>query len=186
VSTTTIDDLVRRAQAGEQDALVAFVQRYQSYVYSLALGIMRDPVDAADMTQETFIRVLRTLPTFRGENARLTTWLYRLTTNICLDGLRRRGPLTEPLDGTFDPADTEATSEARLEARETAREVRSALRRLPSPQRAALVLHYFNDLSYDQIADTLSLPLNTVKSHIHRGKQRLASLLYSPPAAVAA
>src|ERR687883_869109 len=82
--------LVRRAQAGDRDALSALVQSQQPYVYSIAMSLMHNPADAADMTQEAFIRLLRSLGTYRAET-RFTTWLYRLVTNICLDGLRRRG-----------------------------------------------------------------------------------------------
>src|SRR5204863_6154212 len=89
--------LVRRAQAGDQQALSALVQSQQTYVYSIAMSLMRNPADAADMTQEAFIRLMRSLGTYRAET-KFTTWLYRLVTNICLDGLRRRGRPVESLD----------------------------------------------------------------------------------------
>src|ERR1043166_3724835 len=89
--------LVRRAQAGDADALSALVQSQQTYVYSIAMSLMHNPADAADMTQEAFIRLLRSIGTYRAET-KFTTWLYRLVTNICLDGLRRRGRPLESLD----------------------------------------------------------------------------------------
>src|SRR5207302_9252153 len=89
--------LVRRAQAGDRDALSTLVQSQQTYVYSIAMSLMHNPADAADMTQEAFIRLLRSLGTYRAET-KFTTWLYRLVTNICLDGLRRRGRPVESLD----------------------------------------------------------------------------------------
>src|SRR5919201_6244469 len=89
--------LIQRAQAGDREALAALVQSQQTYVYSIAMSIMHNPADAADMTQEAFVRVLRSLGTYRAET-RFTTWLYRLVTNICLDGLRRRGRPVESLD----------------------------------------------------------------------------------------
>jgi RNA polymerase sigma-70 factor (ECF subfamily) len=179
-----IDELARRAQAGDGAALAALVQGQQRYVYSIALGIMKNPADAADMTQEAFMRVMRSLHTYRGET-RFTTWLYRLATNVCLDGLRRRGQPAEPLDahddeGTGDQvADLDRWSrpDQSLELRESAAEVRSALAALPTPQRLALTLHYFEELRYEDVAAVMELPLNTVKSHIRRGKERLALLL---------
>src|SRR5918996_4149634 len=96
--------LVQRAQAGDRDALSALVQSQQTYVYSIAMSLMHNPADAADMTQEAFIRLMRSLGTYRGET-KFTTWLYRLVTNICLDGLRRRGRALESLD---EPASTGA------------------------------------------------------------------------------
>src|SRR5713101_4798386 len=187
--------LVRRAQAGDRDALSALVQSQQTYVYSIAMSLMHNPADAADMTQEAFIRLMLSLGTYRGET-KFTTWLYRLVTNICLDGLRRRGRPVESLDEQGNQgqtgdgvqtsgerlADTDRWTqpEERLELRESATEVRGALASLPATQRLALTLHYFEDLRYEDIAEVMGLPLNTVKSHIRRGKERLALTLSNP------
>ncbi len=171
------------------------VQSQQTYVYSIAMSLMHNPADAADMTQDAFIRLMRSLGTYRGET-KFTTWLYRLVTNICLDGLRRRGRPVESLDdqgaqaqngdGAQTPgerladADRWSQPEQRLDLRESATEVRAALQQLPAAQRLTLTLHYFEDLRYEDIADVTGLPLNTVKSHIRRGKERLAQLLTDP------
>ena len=178
--------LVRRAQAGDPAALSALVQSQQTYVYSIAMSLMHNPADAADMTQEAFVRLLRSLGTYRAET-KFTTWLYRLVTNICLDGLRRRGRPVESLDDTGGPGDDAPSAGERLAdndrwtqpeqevtLRESASEVRRALAELPPQQRLALTLHYFEDMRYEDIAETMHLPLNTVKSHIRRGKERLA------------
>jgi RNA polymerase sigma-70 factor, ECF subfamily len=184
--------LVQRAQAGDPAALSALVQSQQTYVYSIAMSLMHNPADAADMTQEAFVRLLRSLGTYRGET-RFTTWLYRLVTNICLDGLRRKGRPIESLDMPL--ADDEGPSagerladndrwthpDEQVELRESADEVRAALAQLPTPQRVALTLHYFQDMRYEDIAETMGLPLNTVKSHIRRGKERMALLLQATP-----
>ena len=187
--------LVQRAQAGDREAVSELVQSQQTYVYSIAMSLMHNPADAADMTQEAFVRLLRSLGTYRGET-KFTTWLYRLVTNICLDGLRRRGRPVESLDDQGAPgqagdgaqtpgerlADTDRWTqpEEQVELRESASEVRAAMERLPATQRLALTLHYFDDLRYEDIAEVMSLPLNTVKSHIRRGKERLAQVLTDP------
>lgn len=185
--------LIQRAQAGDRDALSALVQSQQTYVYSIAMSLMHNPADAADMTQEAFVRLLRSLGTYRGET-KFTTWLYRLVTNICLDGLRRRGrpvaSLDEPAAGAGEDgqsvgerlvdADRWTHPEEDLELRESSAEVRAALQQLPPAQRVALTLHYFQDLRYEDIAEVTGLPLNTVKSHIRRGKERLALVLTNP------
>jgi len=186
--------LVQRAQAGDRDALSALIQSQQTYVYSIAMSLMHNPADASDMTQEAFVRLLRSLGTYRGET-KFTTWLYRLVTNICLDGLRRRG---RPVDSLDEPASTQAGDETtsagdrladndrwthpeeEVELRESASEVRAALDQLPAAQRLALTLHYFQEMRYEDIADTMGLPLNTVKSHIRRGQERLAIVLSNP------
>jgi RNA polymerase sigma-70 factor, ECF subfamily len=187
--------LIQRAQAGDREAVSALIQSQQTYVYSIAMSLMHNPADAADMTQEAFVRLLRSLGTYRGET-KFTTWLYRLVTNICLDGLRRRGrpvdSLDEPAGGQADDgsqtagerladSDRWTQPEEQIELRESATEVRNALGSLPASQRLALTLHYFEDLRYEDIAEVMGLPLNTVKSHIRRGKERLALMLSNPP-----
>jgi RNA polymerase sigma-70 factor (ECF subfamily) len=182
-----MDDLVWRAQRGDRAALGALVQSHQTYVYSIALSVMKDPTDAADMTQEAFIRLMRSLHTYRAET-KFTTWLYRLATNVCLDGLRRRGkPIVSlDLEGDEDEPsvgerlsdhDPWASPEVGTALRESAGEVRQALGQLNETQRLALTLHYFDDMRYEDIAQVMGLPLNTIKSHIRRGKERLASIL---------
>jgi RNA polymerase sigma-70 factor, ECF subfamily len=186
--------LIQRAQAGDREAVSALIQSQQTYVYSIAMSLMHNPADAADMTQEAFVRLLRSLGTYRGET-KFTTWLYRLVTNICLDGLRRRGrpvdSLDEPAGGQADDgsqtagerladSDRWTQPEEQIELRESATEVRNALGSLPASQRLALTLHYFEDLRYEDIAEVMGLPLNTVKSHIRRGKERLALMLSNP------
>src|SRR2546428_9772061 len=99
--------LVRRAQAGDRDALSTLVHSQQTYVYSIAMSLMHNPADAADMTQEAFIRLMRSLVTYRAET-KFTTWLYRLVTNICLDGLRRRG---RPVDSLDEPSSGQAAED---------------------------------------------------------------------------
>jgi RNA polymerase sigma-70 factor (ECF subfamily) len=177
-------DLIRRAQAGEHEALTRLVETYQGPVYSLALAIMRDRADAVDMTQETFVRLLRSLGAYRGNGSNFTSWVHRLSVNICLDALRRRqrspvsslerrgSALSEPVS-----ADVWEQPEWRLEWGESASEVQSALAELPRSQRQALTLHYLEDRPYDEIAARMGVPLNTVKSHILRGKERMLRLL---------
>ncbi len=171
---------LRRAQAGDRDAIAELVTGQQRYVYSIAMSLMRDPAEAADLTQDAFVRVLKSLGTYRGET-KFTTWLYRLVVNIGLDRLRRRG---RPLVRMDEDPDFDVASEAPLldapdvvERLEQAAMVRRALGELPDAQRLALTLHYFDELRYEDIADVMGVPLNTVKSHIRRGKERLARAL---------
>jgi RNA polymerase sigma-70 factor (ECF subfamily) len=179
----SVDTLVQRAQAGERQALSELVETYQAQIYSLTLAIVRNPADAADMTQETFVRVLRSIGTYRGDSASFATWLHRLAVNICLDALRRKRHTTVSLeveDVEYASVDRWNEPEWHAEWRESANEVRGALAELPLPQRIALTLHYFEDSSYEQIAAIMAVPMNTVKSHILRGKQRMARLLAQP------
>ena len=176
-----LPETIRRAQAGDQQAIAELVAEQQRYVYSIAMTITKDPTEAADLTQDALIRLMRAIGSYRGET-KLSTWLYRLVVNLSIDRMRRRGAppirLDDP-DSTLDvaserPADDVAGVTERVEE---AQMVRTAVAQLPDAQRLALTLHYFEDMRYEDIADVMGVPLNTVKSHIRRGKERLAVLL---------
>lgn len=179
-------ELITRAQQGDGEALSELVLSQQHYVYSIAMSVLKDPDDAADLTQEAFIRLFRALPQYNGES-RFTTWLYRLVVNLGRDELRRRGrqvPLAVPdADQDIDPMATVADDDRwadpvrSLESQELRERVRGALDQLEEHYRLVLTLYYFEDLKYNDIAAILELPLNTVKSHIRRGKERLAAIL---------
>jgi RNA polymerase sigma-70 factor (ECF subfamily) len=166
---------------GDQAAIAALVADQQRYVYSIAMTITRDPADAADLTQDALIRLIRAIGSYRGET-KLSTWLYRLVVNLGIDRMRRRGaPPIRLDDEALDidvPSDSPADDVAgTIERDEEARSVRAAIALLPDAQRLALTLHYFEDLRYEDIADVMGVPINTVKSHIRRGKEKLAVLL---------
>lgn len=188
-------ELIYRAQAGEPEALTQLVLSQQHYVYSIAMSVLKDPDDAADLTQEAFIRLFRALPQYNGES-RFTTWLYRLVVNLGRDELRRRGrqvPIAPPSadeedhDQLASVADDDrwADPDQALDSRELRGNVQRALAQLEEHYRLVLTMYYFDDMKYTDISEVLGLPLNTVKSHIRRGKERLAAILEAqeqPPA----
>ena len=182
-------ELIARAKQGNQQALSQLVQSQQHYVYSIAMSVLKHPEDAADLTQEAFIRLFRTITQYHGES-RFTTWLYRLVVNLCRDELRRRGrqlpinpPLTDEDEGdrltTIADDDRWIDPAQALDSQELRVQVRQALSQLEEPYRLVLVLYYFEDMRYADIAEILDMPLNTVKSHIRRGKERLVTILES-------
>jgi RNA polymerase sigma-70 factor (ECF subfamily) len=191
--------MIRRAQAGDSEALTQLIISQQHYVYSIAMSVLKNPEDASDLTQDAFIRLVRALPQYTGES-RFTTWLYRLVVNLGRDELRRRGrqvPVAPPADEAEDQdpmasvADDDrwADPAQALDSQELRSEVRRALAQLDEHHRLVLTLYYFDDMKYTDIAEVMDLPLNTVKSHIRRGKERLAALLSTheqPPAAARA
>ncbi|NOK57288.1 MAG: sigma-70 family RNA polymerase sigma factor [Chloroflexi bacterium AL-W] len=188
-------EMIQRAQAGDNEALSQLIMSQQHYVYSIAMSVLKNPEDAADLTQEAFIRLFRALPQYNGES-RFTTWLYRLVVNLGRDELRRRGrqvPVIPPVadEEEIDPVtsiaddDRWADPASALNSKELRQEVQHALNQLEEHYRLVLTLYYFDDMRYNDIADVLGVPLNTVKSHIRRGKERLAVLLQAhaqPPA----
>lgn len=192
-------DIIQRAQAGDREALTQLIVSQQHYVYSIAMSVLKNPDDAADLTQDAFVRLVRALPQYTGES-RFTTWLYRLVVNLGRDELRRRGrqvPIAPPSDDEEDQdpmsivADDDrwADPAAALDSQEMRSEVRRALAQLDEHHRLVLTLYYFDDMKYTDIAEIMDIPLNTVKSHIRRGKERLAALLTAqdqPPASARA
>lgn len=171
-------ELLARARRGDPAALGRLIEEQQTYIYSIALGLAHNADDAADILQEACIRMARGLGSYRAE-ARFTTWLYRLVVNIGLDLLRRRGRAVsleaEQAAGSEPPAQEGGAEPEQAAMRaDLAARVRAALATLPPGQRLALTLQYFEDVRYEEIAEIMGLPLNTVKSHIRRGKERLA------------
>lgn len=188
-------ELIQRAKQGDSEAMTQLVLSQQHYVYSIAMSVLKNPEDAADLTQDAFIRLFRSLPQYNGES-RFTTWLYRLVVNLGRDELRRRGRqvtlIVPDAEQEEDPLATVADNDRwidpvrALDSHELRLQVRQALDMLEEHHRLVLTLYYFEDMKYTDIAEILNIPLNTVKSHIRRGKERLAALLVSqeqPPAA---
>lgn len=189
-------EIIQRAQAGDREAMSQLIMSQQHYIYSIAMSVLKNPEDAADLTQEAFMRLFRALPQYNGES-RFTTWLYRLVVNLGRDELRKRGrqvPVMPPVNDEedLDPMATVADDDRwadpalALDSQEVRDEVRRALDQLEEHHRLVLTLYYFDDMKYTDIAEVLGIPLNTVKSHIRRGKERLAALLQAqeqPPAA---
>lgn len=181
----TDQELVRRAKAGDQDAFEQLVLDNQNRVYSLALRLSGDREEAADLAQEAFLKAWRSLPSFQGESS-FATWVYRLTTNLCIDYLRRQRrrqetapsvSLDDEESGWAEPADWEQDPHRKLEASERGCALARGLEQLPEHQRRPLILRELSGLSYQEIAQALDLDLGTVKSRIARARLSLRKIL---------
>ena len=172
------EELVRRFRADDPEAFTHLVRRHQHRVYSVCLRVLGDPDAAADVTQDTFLTVLRKLDGFRGDAA-FTTWLHRIAVNACYDELRRqrRRPMLHAV--AEDGADHEPGPPAPDHADEVVgtRDVATALASIPEEFRMALVLADVQDMAYEQIAKVLDVPVGTVKSRVHRGRLAIAGAL---------
>jgi len=171
------DDLVRAARVGDRAALEQLLRRHVDRVHALARRLLGNEADADDAAQEALIAVVRGLDRFDGRSS-FTTWLYRVTTNACLDELRRRsrrpGPLAEDVDhGRHDPMLSDGIADRA--------EIDAALATLPPEFRAAVVLRDLCDLDYAEIAAVLGIPAGTVRSRIARGRALLARRLGNHP-----
>jgi len=179
-------DIINEILSGDTDAFEILVEETQSKVYSLALRMTNNQEDARDMAQEAFIRAFNSLSSFRGDS-RFSVWMYRLTSNICLDFLRqkKRKPadsLTMDInddeqDKQFEIPDIRYNPETELERRELRVLINQGLLELSPDYRQILILREINGLSYEEIADVLKLEPGTVKSRIFRARKKLCSFL---------
>jgi len=172
--------LVERSADGDEEAFRRLVEAHEAQVYGLALRLLGDPAGAEEAAQEAFVRLFRSLATLRGD-ARLSTWLHRVTVNLCRDEQRRR----KRAAGRFTDLDAagprlvvlEREAHDVLERSEMVDRIRAALDHLPDEQREAIVLRYLSELSYTEIAESTGTSSNTVASRVYRGLRRLGTIL---------
>ena len=172
---------LKRAARGDEAAFEALISPYMDATYRLCLRMMGNEQDAADMAQEALVRAWRSLSTYKAQS-RFSTWLYRITHNVCLDELRKRKTRqTESLQALretgFDPPDTAAPPDAAVESKDTHSRILRAMDSLNEEHRAAILLRDVHGLTYDEIASVLDVNLNTAKSRIARARANLRSIL---------
>ena len=168
-------ELTDRVRAGETRLFAELVQRYQDPVFAMALRFVGAPVDAEDVAQEAFLRAYRGLEGFKGD-AKFSTWLYRITWNLCADWKRKHGgprKQTAALDAAGDFADARVDLEADVLDGEERERVRRALEGLDERYRSVVTLLYYEKMSYDQIAAVLDVPLKTVETRLYRARKML-------------
>jgi RNA polymerase sigma-70 factor (ECF subfamily) len=178
-------DIIERVLGGDNDAFGLLVEKYQTKVYNLALRMSGNEDDAFDLAQESFVRAWRNLGGFQFESS-FSTWLFRLTSNICLDFLRARKrraavslTMTDDEDEETQLAvpDPGKTPEEAVIAAEDRALLTRALNELPADQRQILTLRAIDDLSYAEIAEILQLQEGTVKSRLSRARAALRNKL---------
>ena len=178
-------DIVRRVIEGDVNAFERLVTEYEKNVYNIALRMTGNSEDAADMTQEAFIKAYNSLGNFRGDS-KFSVWLYRIVSNVCLDFLRSRTrkPTVslsveddEGEEAQLDVADESQSPELLLERSLTRDAVRRGLDQLAPDYRQILLLREIQGLSYEEISQTLALDLGTVKSRIFRARKKLCAFL---------
>ncbi len=177
--------VVRAVLNGDVNAFEMLVKEYEKNVYNLALRMVGNSEDAADMSQEAFIKAYNSLDSFRGDS-KFSVWLYRIVSNVCLDFIRsRKRKQTVSLsmendngdDVELDIADDTQSPERLMDKRLTREAVRRGLASLPPGQRQILLLREIQGLSYDEIAEVLNVEAGTVKSRIFRARKKLSAFL---------
>ncbi|HUG05619.1 MAG TPA: sigma-70 family RNA polymerase sigma factor [Candidatus Limnocylindria bacterium] len=173
----TDQEVVQRCLAGDADAYATLVERYGGRVYNIALRITSDPDAASDCAQEAFIRAYKALHQYDPAQP-FGPWIFRIATNASLNHVQRWHAHQTPVQELPEsPAPEESGPEASALRREAVSEVLAAMAELPPPYRAALALRHMQQLSYQEVADTLGIPLGTVKTHLHRARAALKTRL---------
>jgi len=177
--------LARMAIKGDQQAFAELVGLYQDKLYHMAYRMLNNRQEAEDVVQEAFLRVYNNLERY-DENMKFSTWIYRIATNLCIDRLRKRRPSYsldaessefEGLDGyAMIPSDNR-TPESETLLSETQRIIHQAMETLPPKYKTVMVLRYLHELSLQEIGDALGMPVTTVKTRVHRGREFLRKKL---------
>jgi len=176
---------VRLALKGDQRAFAEIVDLYKDKLYHLAYRMSGNRQEAEDVVQETFLRVFRSLDRYDA-NQKFSTWIYRIATNLCIDRLRKRravysldaeSPDRDGLDGYAMLPSDDRTPESELLLSETQRLIHEAIATLPVKYKSVMILRYLQDLSLQEISDVLDMPVTTIKTRVHRGREFLRKKL---------
>jgi RNA polymerase sigma-70 factor (ECF subfamily) len=191
VNATLVSDheLVARAQQGSEKAYRELLGRYQRPVFSIIYRMIRDREQAEDLAQVTFVRVFNHIDRY-DPRYKFSSWIFKIATNLTIDWIRRKELNTVSIDGSRNAVTAEqieATSitiaspdenpEELLEARQLGQEIEEAIGKLRPEYRAAILLRHVEGREYQEIAEILALPLGTVKTYIHRGRNELREQL---------
>jgi RNA polymerase sigma-70 factor (ECF subfamily) len=189
IITATDQEVVEWARQGHELAYRELVRRYQRPVFSLIYRMVRDRERAEDLAQETFVKVLNALDSYRSEY-KFSSWIFKIANNAAIDQLRRKELDTLSLDGAPDAVTTERQEGTslqlahggespldELEARELGSQIEQAIATLRPEYRSCIMLRHVQGYAYEEIAEMLDLPLGTVKTYIHRARAELRNLL---------
>jgi len=185
IAATSADEsdaeLVAASQGGDQDAFAQLVQRHQRRVFNLVFRMLQQYEEANEVTQETFLAAWQGLSSFRGD-ARFSTWLYRIAYNCCLKQLEQRKKdkalnAAIQAEHLLDHADKEERASTVLETHDYQNLVREHLSMLPAKYRVVLVLRHLQEMTYEEMAEILTIPIGTIKTHLFRARNLLKERL---------
>jgi RNA polymerase sigma-70 factor (ECF subfamily) len=171
-------ELVERCRSGDEGAFQELIDRYKDLVFALIARTVQDRSRAEDLAQEVFLRIHRGLPYFRGE-ARLSTWIYRIVANVCVQEQTRPRPASSVSldDKRTSERVTPSASDRQFGDLELRDRLEKAIARLPANYRLLIAAHYLDGVQYDDLAEALELPIGTIKTQLFRAKQQLRRLL---------
>jgi RNA polymerase sigma-70 factor (ECF subfamily) len=168
--------LVEETRAGSEKAFRGIVERYHAMVFAVVRGILGDRADVEDTMQEVFIKVYKGLGGFRGD-AKLSSWIYQIARNEALNKARKPSAAETPIDDLAIESPEESRPDAEYRRKMEREYLERCLAELDDDFRTALELRYMGEMSYNEIAETMGLPIGTVKTYIHRGKIELKRVM---------
>jgi RNA polymerase sigma-70 factor (ECF subfamily) len=170
--------LIHRSRGGETDAFGELVTRYQQSVFNVCYRLLGNYRDAEDMTQNTFIRAYQRLHTFDNQRP-FGPWIRKIATNLCINLFQKHHSESVPYEERYHqtPSKNGSTPEEIISQTEEAEIIRQAIINLPPKHRVMIELRHYQELSYQEIAETLNIPLSDVKSYLFRGRKMLAERL---------
>ena len=168
-------ELLARFSKGDRAAALALTSRLAPVVFAQAFRMLGDCAEAEDVTQESLLRLWKAAPGWDATRAKITTWLYRVTSNLCIDRLRKSNRNSG--DEVPEVADETPGIDRKLQATARAQALQHALQTLPDRQRQAMILRHIEDLSNPEISDIMEISVEAVESLVSRGKRALASTL---------
>ena len=187
----TLDQLEKRltmlALKGDQQAFAEIVELYKDKIYYLGYRMLNNRHEAEDVVQETFLRVFKSLDRY-DPGQKFSTWIYRIATNLSIDHLRKRKPTysldadmndQEGLDGYSMLPSDDRTPESEFMISETKQTVYDAIESLPAKYKSVMILRYLQEMSLQEISDVLDIPVTTIKTRVHRGREFLRKKLES-------
>lgn len=177
---------LKMAKEGDVESFEKLIEKYQKKIYNIALRMVNNPDDASELAQEVLVKIFRSIKDFKEESS-ISTWIYRITTNVCLDQLRRmKNKKTISIDESLKIGDNDVSmqfpdnsptpSEA-YEKKEIQRVVGEAIMKLPEDQRLVVIMKDIQGFKYDEIAEYVKCPEGTVKSRINRARHALKEIL---------
>lgn len=169
-------ELIQKCLAGEQHYFEELVTRYKKLVYSVVYNMISDKEEVSDVSQEVFIRIYKALNRYNPE-FKFSTWAVRITTNLCLDILRKKKLDSVPLDEIGDVSSGNDTPETKYISRERTERIRRAIDGLPEKYRVPVVLFHQNGLSYEEIMRVLNEPMTIIKNRLYRARLMLREAL---------
>jgi RNA polymerase sigma-70 factor (ECF subfamily) len=178
----TDEEIISHVLRGDTGLFAELVRRHQDSVYGMALRFTGTPSDVEDVSQEAFLKVFRSLRGYRGE-ARVSTWLFRIVYNLCIDWLRKKGrsgSRAVPSVEERDIPDNRSSVEGDVLSREDKERVRGALDGLEERYRSVIMLLYYQDLSYGEISEVLNISVKTVETRLYRARRMLRERLENP------